>query len=241
MPAKSNKKNGAADTSAPTDTIPFNDAVSTGKKILAQIADVTDSGQWQLGELADRVEPKYRDRTQARFAKALGIAPCTLKRYLSVYRAWKGIIGAPGPQSVSYSVLRELATHPQRAQILRDNPKITKQEAHEKMRDKGTGKKGAGNGKGSSSSQGRRWATKFVNLIDEVIDEAAIVDQPMTREQRYDFFMACEPDVLVPKAREASDLLHRLAEFLVDLPTTLSAERDCRAKANAAISAQAAV
>jgi hypothetical protein len=62
--------------------------------------------QMRLGELADKLEPRYGDRTVAKFAAEIGIAACTLKRCLSVYRAWKGI-EAPAP--LSYAVLQELS------------------------------------------------------------------------------------------------------------------------------------
>src|SRR5262245_41433458 len=106
---KSNKKNGSADTSTPTDPIPFDDAVREGKKILAD----ADRGQWRLGELAHNVEKKYGEQKLAKFADAIGVAPCTLARYRDVYRAYEEYedICAPGRESIpSYAVLRELAT-----------------------------------------------------------------------------------------------------------------------------------
>ena len=127
---KSNKKNGSADTTPPTDTIPYDQAVAEGKKILAD----AERGQWRLGELAHNVEKGYGERKLAKFAEAIGVAPCTLLRYRDVYRAWKDIC-APGRESIpSYAVLRELAAHPNHEQIIRDNPKITKREAYELRR-----------------------------------------------------------------------------------------------------------
>ena len=107
--AHKSKKNGSADTTALTDKIPFDDAVSEGKEIVAQI-EVAERGQLRLGELADRLEPRYKDRTLAKFAAEIGVAKCTLDRYRTVYRAWAEKL-APGPNLVSYAVLRELATH----------------------------------------------------------------------------------------------------------------------------------
>jgi hypothetical protein len=125
----------ATDTSASSKVIPYEDAVAEGKKIVAEIEDTTSRGQLRLGELADKVETKYGDRTQAKFAAEIGVAPCTLKRYRTVYRDWKGAaISAPGRFSVPYSVLRELQTHPDRAEIIRKEPNITKREAHSLMR-----------------------------------------------------------------------------------------------------------
>jgi hypothetical protein len=218
MPAKTAKNSADA---APTDAISFVDAVREGKEIFAKIEaakrglEAAERGQLRLGELAHKVvHPKYRDRTLAKFAKELGIAKCTLERYRNVYRQWAGKL-APGPISVSYAVLRELQKHPKREQIIQAHPNLTKREAHEMMRAltqgkaKGANEKGTGNGKSSN----RRWATQLVDLIDNVIDEARIVEQPMTPEQKSELFMAVEPAVLVPKAREASDLLAKLADY----------------------------
>ena len=129
---KSNKKNGSADTTPPTDTIPYDQAVAEGKKILAD----AERGQWRLGELAHNVEKGYGERKLAKFAEAIGVAPCTLLRYRDVYRAWKDIC-APGRKSISdipYSVLRELAGHKEREKIIHKDPNITKREAREEVR-----------------------------------------------------------------------------------------------------------
>lgn len=103
--------------------INFVAAVREGKAIVAQ----QDTGQLRLGELADKVTPIYGQSTLKRFAKAIGINPETLARYRSVYRAWADI-PAPGP-GLSYAVMRELADHPQRAELVRANPTMTKREA----------------------------------------------------------------------------------------------------------------
>jgi hypothetical protein len=108
------------------ENIPFTDAVGEAKLILKQAS----LGSFRLGELADRIEPVYGEGTLARFAREIGIAACTLDRHRSVFRAWKN--QAPGPE-LSYAVLRELAAHPKRAEIIRDNPAITKREAAQLM------------------------------------------------------------------------------------------------------------
>jgi hypothetical protein len=121
-----------------TDIIPFDDAVRECKELALNIkaADEAAEQNWyQITKTADNIEPLYGDRTQAKFAKAIGVEPCTLKRRLTVYRTYKGI-GAPGPQS-SYAVLRELAKHPDAAKIIQDNPNMTKREALDLMRKQG--------------------------------------------------------------------------------------------------------
>jgi hypothetical protein len=111
------------------DVVFYEDAVQEAQKILKQF----DSGQMRLGELADKLEPRYGDNTLKRFAAEIGIAVCTVERYRDVYRAWKEI-PAPGRELMSYSVARELAAHPDRAGIIERNPSITKRQALELMR-----------------------------------------------------------------------------------------------------------
>ena len=63
-----------------TDTpkkIDFDAAVHEAKQLLKQIS----SNQIRLGELADKLEPKYGARKLGRFAAELGIAACTVERY----------------------------------------------------------------------------------------------------------------------------------------------------------------
>jgi hypothetical protein len=189
------KTNGGvpADTSTQAEVIPFDKAVSEGKEIVARINtrhEDTERDHFRLGEIADKVETKYKDRTQARLATELGISPSCLKRYCSVYRAWKGInIGAPGPQCVSYSVRRELATHPEREEIVRANPNITKRQAQQEMRklkgaDKEQKKGATGDQEPEWARDTRGWLNKQVVAINAVTDEVNKVMENCTSEQR---------------------------------------------------------
>jgi hypothetical protein len=135
---ESNKKNGSADTSATADIIVcirWETAVRECKEIIAN----QQRDQLRLGELAANVEKKYGDKTLAKLAEEIGIAACTLERHQSVYNAWKDEKPAPGP--VSYAVLRALQDHPDRFNIVRENPNMTQAQALQKMREfKGTAK-----------------------------------------------------------------------------------------------------
>jgi hypothetical protein len=125
-----------------TETIPYDEGVREGREIVARLGEVErgqQRDQQRLGELADKVEKKYGDRTLAKYAKDIGVAPCTLERHRSVYRAWKGI-PAPGP--VSYAAMRALQNHPDRAAIVKDNPNLTQSQARAQMRDHKEGTKG---------------------------------------------------------------------------------------------------
>jgi len=118
-----------AATEPPIGYIDYDEAVVLGRALVSSI----ESGNWRLGELAHRVEPKYGDRTLERFGGEIGIAGCTLERRRSVFRAYIGMNPAPGPES-NYSALRELAKHPDRFAIVAKKPSITKKEAMEIMR-----------------------------------------------------------------------------------------------------------
>jgi hypothetical protein len=85
----------------------------------------------RLGELADRVEPKYGDKTLAKFAAAIGLQVATLNRCRSVYRAWKKIeIKGSSPK---FALLQALQGHPKRDEII--NNIKTVREARTIMKD----------------------------------------------------------------------------------------------------------
>jgi hypothetical protein len=161
MPTQS-KRMAAADAAAPITTttnnnniiIPFDEAVAEGKDIVAKLGELDGEQtqlQLRLGELADKAtteakeeKKNYGCRTLAKFAEAIGMVPCTLGRYRDVYRAWvKQGIRAPG--RVSYSVMRALADHKDREQLVKDNPELTQGEARKIARDYKERKAGKGN------------------------------------------------------------------------------------------------
>ena len=138
MPPNKQKPNGRQVPTATSNyRIPYEDAVAEGKDIIKKMDDHQmrlGELQTRLGELADRIDQtKYRDRTLAKFAKAIGYQACTLKRHRSVYRAWEGA-GKKAP-GLSYAVRRELQNHPERVAIVKKKPTITKREAQELMRE----------------------------------------------------------------------------------------------------------
>src|SRR5262245_21033514 len=87
----------------------YDKAVAEGRALIKELNGEERRIQMRLGELAAGVETEYGGHTLAKFAKAIGVPACTLKRYRSVWKAWDGI-EAPGP--LSYSVMRELQDHP---------------------------------------------------------------------------------------------------------------------------------
>jgi hypothetical protein len=191
----------AADTSASPKVIPYKDAVRQGKEILSE----TSRGQLRLGEIADKLEPKYKDRTLAKFAADIDVAPCTLGRYRDVWRAWKDTaICAPGRKSFPpYAVLRELATLPNREEIIRDNPDITKRAAHDLVRNQGGAAKEKLVVLGQEDDwlkHSRGWFKDFVAVTNEVGRKAAgVVDlDNWTPQQRADLREVIDPALLEP-------------------------------------------
>jgi len=229
-------KEPVTDTAAPADIIPFENAVRECKEIRARIEvrnEDTERDHFRIGEIADKVQTKYGDRTHAELAKRSNIAYSCLKRYLSVYRAWKGTpFGAPGPQSVSYSVLRELAALPEgaglpnREQIIRDNPDITKREAEQLRRErkKDTASSSAQQAQSSgkqflkdklrylkgvcnSQEKVRREAEEGLDATDEQLgDLAQVVPKLMLLNLRADAKMVVElADLLLERRRQLEE------------------------------------
>ena len=208
------RKQVALNTSVPTDEF-FDEAVREGKEILAQI-DQAERGQFRLGALAHQVKTKYNDRSLARFAKEIGIAKCTLERYRTVYRAWEGKL-APGPISTSYAVLRELATHPEREQIISKYPGLTKREAHDKMRKlKGSAKKKQQEEQENEwLKHDRKWFKDLVAIASEASRVAGMLDE-YTPEQLDKLPQAIDSELLMC-VRGSGRMLSRVANRLANL------------------------
>jgi flagellar biosynthesis GTPase FlhF len=85
--------------------------------------------QWKLGEICDKLEPKYGENTLARFAEDIGKNYSLLRDCRTTYRAWKEEIIKPK----SFSTAREMNTLPseKKQEIIQNNPSITRQEARQ--------------------------------------------------------------------------------------------------------------
>jgi hypothetical protein len=123
----------ATSTNATADTIPWDDAVAEGKEINVRLK-AAERDQLRLGELAHKVvHPIYRENTFAKFAAELGIDEDTLGHYRTTYRAWKDIdlkaILPPGAKLPSFAALRELAPLPNRAELIKAEPNMSKRRA----------------------------------------------------------------------------------------------------------------
>jgi hypothetical protein len=105
--------------------IPYDEAVVNGRNIVLTMKE----NQFELGRIADKLEPKYGDHTLERFAEDIGIDHGTLKSYRTTYKAWKDMPARPP----GYSVAKVLNRHPNRADIIQETPDITVKEAEKKM------------------------------------------------------------------------------------------------------------
>ena len=100
--------------------IEFDAAVDMGRHFVALI-ELNE----ELGALADRVKPKYGKQTVAKLAEAIGLTYDTLKKYRTVYRAYKDKQKEMGETSPPFAVLSALAAVPERADIIKANPDLT--------------------------------------------------------------------------------------------------------------------
>jgi hypothetical protein len=191
-----------AATPADESKIPFHVAVREGKLLVGETNATADRNDWRLGELADRVEPIYGEKTLARFAAEIGQAHCTVKRRRTTYRAWKAI-GDPGLPLTSYSVLRALETHPDRARLVRENPAMTKGQATRLM------KAHRGDDKPQSKME-KWWSDLELRMGKAQVDEDYLKgDHQLLRE-------VVEP-TLLSSLREAGQAWVRLADGLEKL------------------------
>jgi len=110
-------------------SINYDAAVREGKQIVAEM----ERRWWRLCELADGIVTRYGEHTVERFAQDIGVIPCTFVRRMSVYQAWKS---APGPKCYlpCFAVARELQSRPDRFEIIKAFPDLTKREASELAR-----------------------------------------------------------------------------------------------------------
>ena len=65
--------------------IPYDEAVVNGRNLVSSMKDI----QFELGQIASKLEPKYGDETLGRYAEEIGIEFGTLKSYRATYRKWK--------------------------------------------------------------------------------------------------------------------------------------------------------
>jgi hypothetical protein len=217
MPRTKKTRSPATEIIPATEVIPYERAVREGQEIVLEIEATTSRCQLRLGELAHKVETKYNDRTLAKFAEEIGISACTLGRYRDVYRAFPNIC-APGRKSFpSYAALRDLATHPDREQIIRENPNITKRKAHQLMRNRECDAKELREQEQEADwmKHNRRWFKKLCAIAREASRTADVLDC-CSPEQLENLHNAIDPNLLM-YIRGAGVRLIKTAERLAEL------------------------
>jgi hypothetical protein len=213
----------------PAEPIGYDDAVREAKQLVArgEKAHATiDSTKMRLGELAHRVKPKYGEETITRFASDIGVAACTLRRCRSVFRAWNEI-QAPAPK---FAVAQELQSHPGRAEIIKRNPNLTKQQARKLMRGYKKSQEGAATQEEWERRDNRRRLKQLRRLANEGIREAEFVRGNVTAALRE----AIDPPLL-ETLRQAAEAWLKLVEFLEKVQRESRGDAGGRAAAGAAL------
>ena len=233
-------------------TINYDAAVREGKRIVAEM----EREWWRLCELADGIEIQYGEQTLARFAKDIGVVPCTFLRRMSVYQAWKS---APGPESYppNFAVARELQSHPDRFEIIKNNPNITKREASELARqwreqeqtdDAGAGAEQVAPPLRASTRRdnNERWVNTLIQFSNEAVSDAdrvrdkadrfaGMANGEMDAELRDALQALLEPTLLL-EVRKAGEAMKEGGAALIGLHNRLAellaqAEPPAQAKA----------
>jgi hypothetical protein len=201
LPTKRTRKRARPDAAIPYDA----KAIAKGKRLVATLK-AGDEAEWKLGELADRLEPKYGKKTLANFASEIGLTADRLNRCRSTYRAWKDIkIKGTSPK---FGVAQALAAHPLRDTIFKEHPKLTVRQARTFMRDWRTAHPAEDHN--MTGDEARRWfATAIKHAADSVkygYPARSHLD-PDILEQALD-----RPDAAIATLRSASRAFASLAD-----------------------------
>jgi hypothetical protein len=103
--------------------ISWDEAVEEGMRLVENL----EANQMRIGEIADRIEPKYGESTLSEYAQVLKKSVSTVQNYRSVYRAWHEDVKVKN--APKFSVAKALVKHPNRAAIVEERPGITEREA----------------------------------------------------------------------------------------------------------------
>jgi hypothetical protein len=183
--AKKIKQNGKAAQAKPTlslvdsaaqakPTLSLEDAVRQGKALVAQI----DRNWMELVELADEIKRQLGKKSYKLFLEVVAISDCTIERHRNVYKAWAE---KPAPGPVPYAVARELQKHPDRFEIIKLKPDLTKRAAAKIMRewrdpDQDDGDQPSKKGKWNVKET-RRWFKDLVERAARAIEDGPAIDK----------------------------------------------------------------
>jgi hypothetical protein len=189
--------------------VDYDAAVAEGRRIVADI----EGRRMRLGQLADQVATGYGDESLKRFAVEIGIKAVSLERCRSVFRAWKGK-KAPAPKS--YSVAQELQAYPDRFELLKNNPDMSKREARKLRGERRE------DDSGPQRKNAKRWFRDVVRRAVQVLadtkfsDDTKFLDGDISPELRRDLREIIDFTQL-PTLQKAGELLQEEGERLIGL------------------------
>jgi hypothetical protein len=148
--------------------IPYDEAVEEGRNLVSMMKE----NQFELGRIANQIEPKYGEETLGLFAEEIGIDYGTLKSYRTTYRAWKDMPARPA----GFSVAKALNQHPNRADIIHETPELTVKEAVEKMKQWKAESSASEKGKKLPSDYGvHRNMKQIVSALDDFLSDKSVL------------------------------------------------------------------
>jgi hypothetical protein len=223
-------------------------AVEEGKQVAEDFLAAEEQAEnfkMRLGELADGVAKKYGDKRLDRYAKDIGMVACTLGRCRSVYRAWHGVdaaayeaqTGKKATPPISFSVAQDLQRHPDRFDIIKNDPDISSRAARRKVRQY---KKEQNTASGFLLENTKKWFAAVCKRAGEQIRDADITDKDLSPQLQETYIAAVKPSIaLLETLRDAGNANLRLADFLERLIKEGPAPRSDKDEAWDAMTAEA--
>jgi hypothetical protein len=142
--------------------VAYKTLVEEGKAASLKLGQVN----WILGELASKVEKRYGEASLQRYAEDIEVKYSTLKDCRTTYLRWPRLASRP-----AFSIARVLNSHPERLEIVQEQPFITKRQAELKVRQykQERKNKAKSNGKTGENPDPVSEVSSFVLLIDGLL------------------------------------------------------------------------
>ena len=102
----------------------FAEAVKRAKAAIARRDKSETRMCWIIGEMAYRLKPG--PYTINRFADSIGFSRYTVNNYRFTYKVWHKM---PQMREMDFNALRTLNRHPDREEIMKENPKLSRKKA----------------------------------------------------------------------------------------------------------------
>ena len=142
--------------------VAYKTLVEEGKAASLKLGEVN----WILGELASKVEKRYGEASLQQYAEDIEVKYSTLKDCRTTYLRWPRLASRP-----AFSIARVLNSHPERLEIVQQQPFITKRQAEFKVRQYKQERKNKAkpNGKTGENPDPVSEVSSFVLLIDGLL------------------------------------------------------------------------